>query len=62
MLFSRKQVLLELRRTDTFHILHQGVVNSQCFHRESFQIRSLAMESKMRSLNHSVIDYFTKLQ
>ena len=38
MLFSRKQVLLELRRTDTFHILHQGVVNSQCFHRESFQI------------------------
>ena len=44
MLFLRKQVgtyLLEFRKRNTFHILHQGV-NSQCFRRESFQLRSLA--------------------
>ena len=40
LLFSRKQVttyLLEFRRINTFHTLYQGV-NSQCSHRESFQL------------------------
>ena len=40
LLFSHEQVptyLLEFRGINTFHTLHQGV-NSQHFHRESFQL------------------------
>ena len=64
MLYSLKQettYLLAFRRIDAFHILHQGV-NSQHSRRESFQLWSLAMESKMRSLKHPSEYYFKKLQ
>ena len=64
LLFLRKQAityLLEFRRINIFHTFDQGV-NSQCFRRESFQLWSWAMESRMRSINESIVDYLKKLQ
>ena len=51
---------LELQRINMQQTLHQGA-NSQHFHRGSFQLRSLAMESKGKQLSDSIIDYFKKL-
>ena len=64
LLFWHKEVttyLLEFLRINTFHMLHQGV-NSQSSSQDSFQVWSLAMESKIRLLNHSIIHYFKKLK
>ena len=50
----------EFQRINTFQTLHQGV-NSQHFRRGSFQLWSLATESKGKLLNDSIVDYFKKL-
>ena len=62
-LLSCKQVtmyFLEFQRINTFHTLCQGY-NSQCFCRGSFQLGSLAMKSKRKLLNDSIVDYFKKI-